>query len=295
VVPAEAPAIEVVVQGRPSEVGGFQVRRSIPSAQRRRVGPFVFLDHMGPVDLAPGTGMDVLPHPHIGLATVTYLFDGEFLHRDSLGSEQVIRPGDVNWMTAGRGIAHSERTPSELRRRGGRAHGLQSWVALPIADEETEPRFHHHPGSSLPVKDQPGVRLCVIAGTAYGLESPVRVFSGTLYVHARLDAGAKLAVDDTHAERAVYVVVGEVAVGGLPAAPGQLVVLRTGVAAAVRSRTAATVMLIGGAPLDGQRHIWWNFVSSSRERIERAKTDWRERRFPSVRGDEVEFVPLPEK
>ena len=288
-------SVDVVVTGRPSAVGDFQVRRSIPSAQRRRVGPFVFLDHMGPVDLAPGTGMDVLPHPHIGLATVTYLFDGEILHRDSLGTEQLILPGDVNWMTAGRGIVHSERTPTELRRRGGRAHGLQSWVALPLSHEETEPRFHHHPSGSLPVKEMPGVLLRVIAGTAYGLESPVRVFSGTLFVDARLDAGAELTVDDTHAERAAYVVEGEVDLGGTPGSPGQLVVLRTGAPATMRARTAAKVALIGGAPLDGQRHVWWNFVSSSRERIERAKADWRERRFPPVPGDDLEFVPLPEK
>ena len=290
-----ASSVEIVAQGRPSEVGGFQVRRSIPSAQRRRVGPFVFLDHMGPLDLAPGAGMDVLPHPHIGLATVTYLFDGEFLHRDSLGSEQLIRPGDVNWMTAGRGIVHSERTPAERRRSGGRVHGLQSWVALPLSNEETEPSFHHHAGSSLPVKTEPGLRLRVIAGTAYGLESPVHVFSASLYVHVTLDAEAELPVDDRHAERAAYVVEGNVDLSGTPGTAGQLLVLRTGASATLRAKTAATVMLIGGAPLDGQRHVWWNFVSSSRERIERAKTEWRERRFPPVPGDDVDFVPLPEK
>jgi hypothetical protein len=287
--------VDTVLEARPRDVGGFSVRRALPSPQHRQIGPFVFFDHMGPVDLAPGEGMDVRPHPHIGLATVTYLFDGEILHRDSLGSAQVIRAGDVNWMTSGRGIAHSERTPADTRQRGGRMHGLQIWVALPRADEETEPRFHHHASSSLPMKEQPGVVLRVIAGTAYGMESPVRVFSPTLYVHVRLDAGAELAVDDGHAERAVYVVEGEVDVGGALRSPGQLVVLRPGAPATLRASTAASVMLIGGAPLDGPRHVWWNFVSSSRERIERAKTEWRERRFAPVPNDDVEFIPLPEE
>ena len=263
--------------------------------QRRHVGPFVFLDQMGPVDLPAGTGMDVPPHPHIGLATVTYLFDGEILHRDSLGSEQVIRPGDVNWMTAGRGIVHSERTPAGVRARGGRVHGLQSWVALPLEHEEAQPAFHHHASTSLPEKQEGGVRLRVIAGTAYGLESPVRVFAPTLYVHVLLDAGAEIVVDDGHAERATYVVEGEVEVGGAPRSAGELLVLRQGARATVRAKTAASVMLIGGAPLDGPRHVWWNFVSSSRERIERAKSEWREGRFAMVPGDEVEFVPLPER
>jgi redox-sensitive bicupin YhaK (pirin superfamily) len=287
--------VDVVVEARPRDVGGFAVRRALPSMQHRQVGPFVFFDHMGPVDLAPGAGMDVRPHPHIGLATVTYLFDGEILHRDSLGSEQVIRPGDVNWMTSGRGIVHSERTPVDARTRGGPMHGIQSWVALPLADEETEPRFHHHASKDIPVKEPPGAVLRVVAGTAYGLESPVRVFSPTLYVHARLDAGAELVVDDGHTERAVYAVEGEAEVGGVRCFPGHLVVLHPGARAIVRTRAAASVMLIGGAPLDAPRHVWWNFVSSSRERIERAKTEWRERRFPPVPGDDVEFIPLPER
>jgi redox-sensitive bicupin YhaK (pirin superfamily) len=262
--------VDLVIPGRPRDVAGFPVLRSLPTVQRRHVGSFVFLDHMGPVDLPAGEGMDVPPHPHIGLATVTYLFDGEILHRDSLGSEQVIRPGDVNWMTAGRGIAHSERTPAVARTRGGRVHGLQSWVALPLAYEETEPAFHHHAASNIPEKPQDGARLRVIAGTAYGLESPVRVFAPTLYVHVRLDAGAEIVVDDGHAERAAYVVEGEVDVGGAARSPGDLLVLRPVARASVRARTAATVVLLGGAPLDGPRHVWWNFVSSSRERIERA-------------------------
>jgi redox-sensitive bicupin YhaK (pirin superfamily) len=286
--------VDVAIEARPRDVDGFPVRRALPSLQRRGVGPFVFFDHMGPADLAPGDGLDVRPHPHIGLATVTYLFDGEILHRDNLGSNQVIRTGDVNWMTAGRGIVHSERTPAATRVRGGRTHGLQTWVALPLADEEVEPGFHHHPASSVPVKEQPGALLRVIAGTAYGMESPVRVFSPTLYVHVRLDAGAELAVDDGHAERAVYAVDGEVELGGALRLPGQLVVLRSGTRTIVRARTAANVLLVGGAPLDGPRHVWWNFVSSSEERIERAKREWKQGAFPKVPGDDVEFIPLPE-
>jgi redox-sensitive bicupin YhaK (pirin superfamily) len=288
-------AVERVVEGRPRDAGGFPVLRVLPSMQQRRVGPFVFFDHMGPVELGPGQGMDVRPHPHIGLATVTYLFDGEILHRDSLGFRQVIRPGEVNWMTAGRGIVHSERTPPEARGGGGRAHGLQSWLALPLAEEETEPSFHHYPSSSVPAKEQPGAVMRIIAGTAYGVRSPVRVFSPTLYVHARLDAGSEVFVDEEHAERAVYVIEGEIEVDNAMPSLGQMVVLRPGARAAVRARSAASVMLIGGAPLEGARHVWWNFVSSSRERIERAKAEWRERRFAAVPGDDVEFIPLPDE
>jgi redox-sensitive bicupin YhaK (pirin superfamily) len=290
----DAPGIEVVVEARPRDVVGFPVRRALPSLGRRHVGPFVFFDHMGPVDFAAGEGMDVRPHPHIGLATVTYLFDGEILHRDSLGSDQVIRPGDVNWMTAGRGIVHSERTPAGARARGGRTHGIQSWVALPLPDEETEPSFHHHAAGAIPVKKQTDATLTVIAGTAYGLESPVHVFAPTLYVHARLDAGAHVAVDTEHAERAAYVVEGEIEIGGKVFAPGHLVAFEPGAHVVVRARTAASAMILGGAPLDGPRHVWWNFVSSSHERIERAKAEWRERRFPRVPGDDEEFIPLPE-
>ncbi len=291
----DPPVVDVVVDAPARDVGGFPVRRALPSLHQRRVGPFVFFDHMGPVDLAPGAGLDVRPHPHIGLATVTYLFEGEILHRDSLGSEQVIVPGDVNWMTSGRGIVHSERTPAAARARGSRLHALQSWVALPLADEETEPGFYHHDSSTIPVKVEPGIVLRVIAGKAYALESPVRVFSPTLYVHARLEAGSELVVDGGHAERAVYAIEGDVDVGGALHSPGQLIVLRPGASATVRARTAASVMLLGGAPLDGPRHVWWNLVSSSNERIERAKTEWRERRFPPVPGDDVEFIPLPER
>jgi hypothetical protein len=289
-----APVIDLVIEARPRDLGGFSVRRSLPSAQRRLVGPFIFLDHMGPMALPPGQGMDVRPHPHIGLATVTYLFDGEIDHRDSLGSFQTIRPGDVNWMIAGRGIVHSERSGPEARARGPRMHGIQSWVALPLADEEGEPRFFHHPKSTLPRIERDGARLDVIAGSAYGERSPVIAQSPTLYVHAQLDAGARLPVETEFEERAFYVVEGAVRCGGRELHSGALAVLHPGAEALIEAADPARVMIVGGARLDGDRHIYWNFVSSSKQRIESAKDDWKSRRFPSVPGDEVEFVPLPE-
>jgi redox-sensitive bicupin YhaK (pirin superfamily) len=286
-------SIALVIEARPRDLGGFGVRRALPSGERRMVGPFIFFDHMGPTDLPPGQGIDVRPHPHIALATVTYLFAGEMVHRDSLGSLQPIRPGDVNWMLAGRGIAHSERTGDEVRRHGGPLHGIQSWVALPRADEDNAPFFDHHPAATIPAVDRPGAALHVVAGEAYGARSPVRVSSPTLYVAAVLEAGAALPLPDEHPERAIYVVEGEVAVGLRRFGPGAMVVFQPG-AAEVRAVAATRLVLIGGAPLDGERHIWWNFVASSRERIERAKADWREGRFGLVPGDEREFIPLPE-
>jgi hypothetical protein len=266
----------------------------LPSAQRRLVGPFIFFDHMGPMALPPGSGMDVRPHPHIGLATVTYLFAGEIDHRDSLGSVQTIRPGDVNWMVAGRGIVHSERSGAESRARGPRVHGIQSWVALPLEHEESEPSFVHHPSSTLPTLTRGGAHLDLLAGSAYGLRSPARALSPTLYLHARLDAGARLEVEAEHEERAVYIVEGSIGCDGRDFPSGTLVVLRPGVAAIIEAAAPARVMLLGGARLDGERHIYWNFVSSSTTRLERAKDDWKSGRFPSVPGDEVEFIPLPE-
>jgi redox-sensitive bicupin YhaK (pirin superfamily) len=257
------------------------------------VGPFIFFDHMGPAALAPGEGLDVRPHPHIGLATVTYLFEGEILHRDSVGSVQAIRPGDVNWMTAGRGIVHSERTPEALR-GGARVHGIQTWVALPRAHEEAEPAFAHHAAATLPVVELPGATVRVIAGTALGARSPVGVFSETLYAAAELAPGASLVVPTEHDERAVYVVDGSAAVAGVALAPGEMAVLAPGGHVEVRAGASSTVMLVGGAKMDGPRFIWWNFVSSSRERIERAKAEWREDRFPPVPG-ETERIPLPDK
>ncbi|HEY1696649.1 MAG TPA: pirin family protein [Polyangiaceae bacterium] len=281
--------------GRPRDLGGFSVRRTLPAMQRRMVGPFIFWDHMGPVRLEPGHGMDVRPHPHVNLATVTYLFDGEIVHKDSLGSDQPIRAGDVNWMTAGRGIAHSERTAAALRKSGPSVHGIQSWVALPTDQEETAPEFQHVDAKALPSVERPGARLRIIAGTAYGETSPVRVLSPTFYVEARLDAGAELHLPapGEHAERAAYVVEGTVAFEGTRAESGTMAIAGTGAAATFRAEGPSRVMLLGGAPL-GKRYIWWNFVSSSEERIERAKREWKEGAFPRIPGDDVEFIPLPE-
>jgi redox-sensitive bicupin YhaK (pirin superfamily) len=290
----EGAAIDLVIEARTRDLGGFSVRRLLPSPLRRLVGPFIFFDHMGPVDFAPGHGTDVRPHPHIGLATITYLFEGEILHKDSLGSAQSILPGDVNWMLAGSGIVHSERTPPDVRARGARLHGLQTWVALPVKDEETAPRFEHHAARDLPRITRSGAELRVVAGTAYGAKANVGVLSPTLYVHARLDGGAELEVDEEHAERAVYVVDGSVTCEGCWFGEGKMLVLKPGARVVVHAETAANVMLVGGAPLDGSRHIFWNFVASSKDRIDRAKSEWREGRFPKVPGDEVEFIPLPE-
>ncbi len=288
-----ASSVALRIEARPRDLGGFSVRRALPSGKRRTVGPFIFFDHIGPAELAPGRGVDVRPHPHIGLATLTYLFAGELDHRDTLGSRQTIRPGDVNWMLAGRGIAHSERSGSEVRRRGGPLHGVQSWLALPRAHEEDPPRFEHTPAADIPRLTPEGVDLRVVVGTAYGARSPVSVLSPTLYVAATLEAGATLPLPDEHDERAAYVLEGALDCGSRPVVAGTLAVFRPG-AAEVRALTPTRLVFIGGAPLDGERHIWWNFVSSSPSRIERAKSDWREGRFGKVPGDEQEFIPLPE-
>ncbi len=288
------PSIELVIAARPRDLGGFFVRRTLPSPARRLVGPFIFFDHFGPVRFPPGTGMDVRPHPHIALATVTYLFDGEIDHKDSLGSAQTIHPGDVNWMTAGHGIVHSERTGREARRAGATLHGLQLWVALPTQHEETEPRFEHQPAANIPEVALKGARLRVVAGNAYGASSPVTVLSPTFYVVAELDEGVHLDMPDAYPERAAYVVSGAIECDGATHGEGTMIVFRTASAARVVASEASRIALVGGAPLDGPRHIAWNFVASSPERIERAKRDWREGRFPRVPGDDVEFIPLPE-
>jgi hypothetical protein len=290
-----APAeIATVIDGRPRDLGGFEVLRVLPATARRLVGPFAFFDHFGPETLAPGRGLNVRPHPHIGIATVTYLFDGEFVHRDSLGSRQTIRPGEINWMTAGRGIVHSERTDPELRRTGSKIHGLQLWVALPRADEETEPQFLHYPAAALPALDLGGARVRVLAGSAYGERSPVRTFSPLFYVDVSMPPASELPLPSEHTERAAYVVEGAVDCGSERAGPGRMLVFAPGAEVVLRAAAGARLVLVGGAPLDGERHIWWNFVSSSRERIEQAKRDWREGRFPKVPGDEAEHIPLPE-
>jgi redox-sensitive bicupin YhaK (pirin superfamily) len=284
---------ELVVEARQRDVGGFFVRRILPTLQRKMVGPFIFYDHLCRVDFGPGQGLDVRPHPHIALATVTYLFEGSFLHRDSLGYAQAIEPGAVNWMISGRGITHSERTPPELRASGGPLHGVQCWVALPQEHEEMEPSFEHHPKATIPRIVRADVELSIIAGTAYGERSPVKVLSPTLYVHARMAAGASLPVDGEHAERAVYVASGSILLGDAEYAEGMMLVLPPGADVTLSSPRGADVMLLGGAPLAGDRHIYWNFVSSSLERIDRAKQDWASGRFPKVPGDENEFIPLP--
>ena len=274
--------------------GGFTVKRLLPHAQRRSVGPFVFFDHIGPAALAADQPMDVRPHPHIGLATVTYLWEGAIQHRDSLGSLQEINPGDVNWMTAGRGIVHSERTPDRLRGQPQRMHGLQTWVALPKEHEETAPAFAHHPAATLPVLERPGARLVVVAGHAFGARAPVQVLVDTLYVSIEMKAGATLAIPAEHAERALYPVEGELMLDGEPLPQDHLAVLEPGTEPVLRAGTDARVMLLGGAPLDGPRFIWWNFVSSSRERIEQAKADWQADAMGQVPG-EHERIPLPER
>ncbi len=285
----------LLIEPRMHDLGdGFAVRRVLPFRLRRHVGPFVFFDHIGPVDLAPGRGMDVRPHPHIGLATVTYLFDGAIAHRDSLGSEQVIRPGDVNWMTAGRGIVHSERTPAAERASGQRMHGIQTWIALPRASEQVEPAFFHHPAATLPQAEQDGVRLRVIAGTAFGMESPVRVFAPTLYVDVRFAAGSALRMPTEHVERALYLIDGDLRVDGEPLPPCHMLVLPSGTQPLIEATGEAHVLLCGGAPLDGERHLWWNFVASDPALIERAKSDWLAQRIGRVPGDD-EFIPLPDR
>ena len=287
-------AIETIIVPRTRDLGGgFEVRRVLPSGERRTVGPFVFFDQMGPTVLPAGRGLDVRPHPHIGLATVTYLFDGEIIHRDSLGTVQPIRPGGVNWMTAGRGIVHSERTPPEFRTGGGGLFGIQTWVDLPKDNEEADPAFAHHPEDALPVLDGDGKRVRVIAGAFHGARSPLVVFSETVYVDAALAPDARLEIPPEYEERAVYIAEGRIEIGGDSFEEGRMLVFRAGDPVTVTAGGPARVLLLGGAPLDGPRHLWWNFVSSSTERIEQAKADWREGRFPQVPG-ETEFTPLPE-
>jgi len=289
----DGPLVETVIVPGARDLGGFQVRRALPSAERQMVGPFVFFDHMGPAVFHAGRGLDVRPHPHIGLATVTYLFEGEIMHRDSLGTVQAIRPGAVNWMTAGRGIVHSERTAAELRPAEKSLHGFQTWVALPQAHEETAPDFSHVGRDALPEVAGEGKRVRVIAGEMFGVRSPVRTFSDMIYVDATLDAGASLPIAAEHIERAVYVLDGTIEIGGDAHGSGRLLVLRQGDPITLRAQTDARVLVLGGEPMDGPRHVWWNLVSSRRERIEQAKADWRAGRFDRVAGD-AEFIPLPE-
>jgi len=289
------PAVDMIVLPRVHDLGdGFEVRRALPSMHRRMVGPFIFCDQMGPITLTAGQGLDVRPHPHIGLATVTYLLKGEMMHRDSLGSVQVIRPGAVNWMTAGSGIVHSERTPTQTRATGGPLYGLQTWVALPREHEETAPAFFHHAAEDIPQAEAEGVTIRVVAGTSDGMTSPVQTFTDMLYADVTLTDGARYRLTAEHIERAVYIIEGTLAVEGQTGgfATGELVIFKPDVEIVLRAQGPARIMLIGGEPLPEARHIYWNFVSSSKERIEQAKTDWRSDRFAHVPG-ETEFIPLP--
>jgi redox-sensitive bicupin YhaK (pirin superfamily) len=285
--------IDLIIQQRRRDLGGFEVGRVLPYAKRKMVGPFIFFDHMGPVTFAPGIPRttDVRPHPHIGLATITYLLEGEIMHRDSVGSEQPIRPGEVNWMTAGRGITHSERF-ERARREGGMMNGLQAWVALPKEHEETDPSFAHHEGSELPVVQDAGARLRLIAGEAYGMKAAVRVYSPLFYVHGELQHDAVIVLPERYSERALYVVTGEVAVDGHKVGMGDMAILRAGIQVPVHALEASNVMLLGGEPI-GERFIEWNFVSSSKERIDQAKADWRAGRMKLPDFDRDEFIPLP--
>jgi hypothetical protein len=291
---AAAEGIELVIVPRSVDLGGFAVRRAIPHVKRRMVGPFIFFDHFGPVEFRAGQGIDVRPHPHIGLATVTFLFDGEIMHRDSLGSAALIHPGDVNLMTAGRGIVHSERTAPDHRAGGERLHGVQLWLAMPAADEEITPTFAHHDQAELPVVAADGKIVRVVIGNLYGKRSPVPTLTDTIFADAALTPGAVLPIDAETQERALYVAAGEIDIAGDRFAAGRLLVLRPGDALAVTAASEARVILLGGAAMDGPRHIWWNFVSSRKERIEQAKADWKLARFDTVPGDEREFIPLPE-
>ncbi|AZV23112.1 MULTISPECIES: pirin family protein [unclassified Mesorhizobium] len=286
--------IELMVIPNAKDIGGFQVRRALPTAKRRLVGPFIFFDRMGPAILRAGQALDVRPHPHIGLSTVTYLFDGKIRHRDSLGTEMVIQPGDVNLMTAGRGIVHSERTPEELRGAPMSVSGLQTWLALPDDKEEVAPVFENTGALRLPEIDAEGVNGRLIIGDFQGLRSPVRADSETLYADLRLAPGASVKIPADAEERAIYTLEGEVSISGDVFPAERLLVFRPGDEIVVSSQTGAHFMLFGGASLGSKRYIWWNFVSSSKERIEQAKQEWKTGRFDIVPGDEEEFIPLPE-
>lgn len=292
--PKSCDALELVIVPRTRDLGdGFAVRRALPHGRRQMVGPFIFFDHFGPVQFVSGKGMDVRPHPHIGLATVTYLFDGSIMHRDSEGNIQEIQPGAMNLMTAGRGIAHSERTPDAQRASGQMMLGLQSWIALPHNKEEIAPSFQHYGAASLPTVQDKGFRARIIAGRSFGATSPVEMVSPWFYVEVALEAGMSVPLDADHEERAIYIVDGEIEIAGDRYEAPQLLVFRPGDRITVRATKPARMMFLGGDALEGPRHIWWNFVSSSKERIEQAKDDWKTGRFAPV-PNEHEFIPLPE-
>jgi hypothetical protein len=285
--------IEMVIESHRKDLGGFEVGRVLPFAKKRMVGPFVFLDHMGPATFAAGQGIDVRPHPHIGLSTVTYLFDGQIFHQDNLGYEQAIRPGEVNWMTAGRGIVHSERTELPLRQSGQSMHGMQAWVALPVEHEEDDPGFFHHGPEDLPTYESGGLWARLIAGSAYGAEAKVKTHSPMFYVHWELQPGVTGGLPGEHRERAAFVARGTIEVDGREFSGGEMVVFTEGSDPRITAKTQATVMLLGGEPL-GHRFIWWNLVSHSMDRIEQAKADWKAGRMPLPPHDNQDFIPLPD-
>ena len=291
--PASVAAIETVIVPRAVDLGEMTVRRALPTVERQMVGPFIFFDQMGPAEFLTDQGIDVRPHPHINLATVTYLLEGEILHRDSLGTQMTIRPGDVNWMRAGKGIVHSERTGDERKKKGQTLFGLQTWVALPEAVEESDPAFIHHAEAELPLVRDGGLTMRLVAGSTHGVTSPLKTASETLYADIALAAGARFEVEATQEERALYLLTGALAVDGARCEQGTLLILRTGAAITVTAQADSRFMLFGGEPMEGPRYIWWNFVSSRRERIEAAKAEWAAGRFDTVPGDEAEFIPLP--
>ncbi len=292
--PHSCGAIEQVIVPRARDLGGFSVRRALPAAGRQMVGPFIFFDQMGPAEFLIGTGIDVRPHPHIGLATVTYLFDGEIVHRDSLGTALSIKPGELNLMSAGSGIVHSERTGPEQRAKGPRLFGIQAWAALPKSHEEGAPAFVHHGAGELPRISADGKTVRVIMGQLYGQTSPAAFPHPAFYAEAVLAPGAVLPLDPDYDERAVFIASGEIDIAGETFTAGRLLVFRPGDRISILALSQARLMLLGGEPMDGPRHIWWNFVSSSKDRIDSAKADWKAKRFASVPGDAAEFIPLPE-
>lgn len=283
-----------LIKPHEKDIGGFTVRRLLPAHPHKMVGPFIFFDHMGPAGFEPGRGLDVRPHPHIGLATVTYLFAGAIMHRDSLGTIQEIHPGDVNWMTAGAGISHSERSPQRLREAGGPLHGIQVWLALPTQHEQTAPGFEHHPAATLPEILQPGVRMRLIAGSAFGRTAPATTFSPLFYLAVEMEAGARFVLPPEYPERAVYLVDGDVSLEQAPLPERHMAVLPAGQETTIEARRASRLMLVGGEKMDGDRYIWWNFVASSRELIQQAKERWRAQDFGRV-PDETEWIPLPDE
>src|ERR1700739_1340963 len=294
--PKTCDALEAIIVPRTRDLGdGFAVRRALPPGKRQMVGPFIFFDHFGPVQFVSSKGMDVRPHPHIGLATVTYLFDGSIMHRDSEGNVQEITPGAMNLMTAGRGIAHSERTPENVRTTGGGMFGIQSWIALPQDHEEMAPGFEHFGATSLPMIEDGGLRARVIAGSSFGQKSPVGMVSEWFYAEVMLDAGVSAPLDADHEERAIYVTEGEIDGAGDTFEAPRLLIFRPGDRITVTAARPSRLMFLGGAALEGPRYLWWNFVSSRKERIEQAKEEWKTGKFALIPGDEKEFIPLPEK